>query len=275
MPRLPSLHAALSILFATASIPTVVATEVSPMQPVPLTTSSARPFIAEETEMSRVLAEAGPGTVVVFDIDNTLITPFGHLGSDEWYDFLYERGVAGGLSKETALQKADDEFNRWQDKIQVRSADPASPGILVKLRERGVPFFALTARSAPIRDITLRQLASLNLSMTQGGFVPGDAAKPGAVGGDVVFKDGVFFVGDGALTKGEALLRILDKSGLRPKRIIFVDDKAKHTVTVDAALTSRGIPHLCLRFARKDDEVKAFRQDMEHAEELTSYALTK
>ena len=261
---LPVFLAASAMLAACAATETPTTPFVVPSAP------SGHPFIVDESEMSRVLAEAGPGTLVVFDIDNTLLAPFGHLGSDEWYDFLYERGVARGLSKEAAAQKADQEFNLWQDKIGVRPVDPASPDVLVSLRKRGIPYFALTARSAPVRDTTLRQLASTKLAMTEGGFAPGDAAKPGAVGHDVVFKDGVFFVGDGALTKGEALLRILDKSGLNPKRIVFVDDKAKHTRTVDESLTARGIPPLCLRFSRKDGEVKAFRQDMEHAEELAT-----
>lgn len=224
--------------------------------------------VVEESAMSRVLAEAGPDSLVVFDIDNTLLTPCGHLGSDEWYDYLCERGVARGLSAAEAGLRADEAFNRWQSPVGVRSVDPLSPAVLAKLRERGIPYFALTARSAGVREITLRQLASLDLGMTRGGFAPGDSAKPGAISPHTAFQGGVFFVGEDGPTKGEALTRILDLSGLKPRRIVFVDDKAKHTRTVDAALSARGVDHVCLRFARKDAEVKAFRKDMANAEEL-------
>jgi hypothetical protein len=255
-----------ALFFGTAFVPVFAAHEA--VVAAPSVSVSPKPsFIEEESEMSRVLAEAGPGTLVVFDIDNTLLTPCGHLGSDEWYDFLCERYEARGLTKEEASLRADEAFNRWQGKVSLRSVDPASPGVVETLRKRGVPYFALTARSAGVRDATIRQLDSLGLAMI-GGFAPGDAAKPGAIGAGVVFESGVFFNGENGLSKGDALVRILGRNGLKPRRIIFVDDKAKHTRSVDAALTARGIDHLCLRFARKDAEVKAFRQDMAHVAEL-------
>lgn len=220
--------------------------------------------------MARVLAESVPGTVVVFDIDNTLLAPVGHLGSDEWYDYLCERGVARGETRATASRKADDAFNRWQTRVKVRPVDSAAPAVIAELHRRGLTVFALTARSAGAREVTLSQLDSLHLDMDNAPFVGKEAAFTEKLGAGTAYKNGVFFIGEGGLTKGEALVRILDTAGLKPVRVVFVDDKPRHTVTVDASLSEHHIPHLCLRFSRKDAEVAAFRQDMAHLAELDS-----
>lgn len=224
--------------------------------------------IVEEASMSRVLREVGPGTLVVFDIDNTLIEPQGHLGSDQWYDYLVESGASRGLDSRAAIEQADRAFNVWQDRIEVQSVDPASPQVMADLDKKAIPYFALTARSAGAMAVTERQLTKAGFHLPGGGFHAGSAAKPGKLGSGAAYGRGVFYVGELGLTKGEALARILDLSGIAPKRVVFVDDKAKHTRTVQESMEKRGISCLCLRFNRADGHVRAFRQDMAHASEL-------
>lgn len=226
--------------------------------------------VVEESRMARVLDEIRPGTLVVLDIDNTLLAPDGHLGSDEWYDWLYEQGLRRGLSKHEAADRADAAFNRRQASVTVHAVDPATPAVLAKLRSDGVPFFMLTSRSTGVRDITVRQLAALRVE-AGGAMTDAMAAKAvAALGHGSAWRDGVFFIGEGGLTKGEALLRIFDATGLRPERVVFVDDKSRNTTTVDASLASRGISHVCLRFSHKDAGVAAFRQDMAALDELAT-----
>ncbi len=232
---------------------------------------AAAPFqcgIVEEAGMARVLRESGPGTVVVFDIDNTLLEPRGHSGSDQWYDFLVETHVKCGMSATRAIEEADRAFNAWQDRIEVQCVDPNSPQVLATLRENRIPFFALTARSAGAAALTHRQLEQAGLHLQDGRFTPRRAADAAQLGHGAAYHQGVFFIGELGLTKGQALAKILDLSGHAPKRIVFVDDKAKHTRTVQEAMRQRGIPCLCLRFSRADGHVRAFRQDVEHADAL-------
>ncbi len=218
--------------------------------------------IDEESRMARVLDELTPGTLVVFDIDNTLMSPTGHLGSDEWFSYLEVKYSAEGMPPAAATAKADAAFNRVQPCLAMRPVDPDAPRVLAELRRRGVPHFALTARGAVIREITLAQLRTTDLAMDAGVFVPG-VAGPGTA-----FASGVFFIGEGGVTKGEALTRILAKSGLKPARVIFVDDKSKHTRTVAESMRMLGIPCLALRFSAKDPGVAAFRRDLAHHAEL-------
>lgn len=74
-------------------------------------------------------------------------------------------------------------------------------------------------------------------------------------------------VAEAGLSKGEAPVRIPDSGGLKPKRIIFVDDTAKHPRSVDAMLTARRESPLPA-FRTEGRRGAGFRQDMAHAAEL-------
>lgn len=241
-------------------------------QPLVLTPIRKTVGIVEEADMTRVLRESGPGTLVVFDIDNTLIEPRGHLGSDQWYDYLVEIKLARGADRNTAITQADRAFNVWQDRIEVQAVDASSPRVMKELDRKGIPYFALTARSAEAMAVTKRQLANAGFQLPVGNFRAGQAADAKQLGSGAAYDQGIFYVGELGLTKGEALSRIFDLSGFTPQRVVFVDDKSKHTRTVQEAMQKRGIPCLCLRFSRADGHVRAFRQDMAHSGELLGKA---
>ena len=211
--------------------------------------------ITPENRMTRVTREAHGDTLVVFDIDNTLIEPESQLGSDQWFYHLVDVGMRRGMSSTQSNRWADGTFNDMQSRIRIRSVDPETPEVLARLRRDGIRYFALTARSSGIHETTRRQLEKTGLSMTAGGFNPGAASKPGMIGKGSLYDHGVFYIGETGPSKGEALMRILQLSGCRPERIVFIDDKEKHARSVHESLTRAGIPHLCLRFSKCDAKV--------------------
>lgn len=212
--------------------------------------------VIEEGDMRRVLRETDDATLVVFDIDNTLIAPEGYEGSDERFDWLYASAIAAGVPKPVALKRADDTFNREQYGVRVHSVDPSTPAVFAELRARRVPFFALTARSTPVRRITVEQLMSVGLGMDE-------LPRAWADSSGIPCQSGVFFNGEGGDTKGESLLKIINASGLKIRRVVFVDDKLRNVKDVDTSLTAAGIRHLCVRFSRKDAEIARFHAEME------------
>jgi len=60
------------------------------------------------------------------------------------------------------------------------------------------------------------------------------------------------------LSKGEALVQFLHQIHFKPRRIVFIDDTAKHTVTVNASLNAEGIENFEFRYGALDAQVDAF-----------------
>jgi FMN phosphatase YigB (HAD superfamily) len=73
------------------------------------------------------------------------------------------------------------------------------------------------------------------------------------------FRSGVLFVGE-TNDKGKLLLELLRRLGLRPSRIVFIDDKVKNVRSVDQALRQAKIPSMVFRYGAADARVKAFNE---------------
>jgi hypothetical protein len=211
--------------------------------------------IRESTSVAPVDALATPGTLVVFDIDNTLIEPTVTLGSDQWFYWYVAELEAGGRSSREAIDLANDVWNRVQPAIAVRPVEAMTPQLIRGIQARGLRVVALTARSHDAAAVTETQLTSAGYSLSTSAFGPGRRV----IGDDptMVYDDGVLYVGEHA-SKGDALLRLLAGEGLSPERVVFVDDKEKHVRTVDAALSSSKIPVIAIRYGAADARVAAF-----------------
>jgi FMN phosphatase YigB (HAD superfamily) len=220
--------------------------------------------IRTSSEMLTVLEQCCPGTLVVFDLDNTLIEPVGQLGSDQWFYHLCDLGKKRGMSESESIAWAMKRFNEEQKRIAVHSVDPTSPAVLAELHRRGLSYFGLTARDIAAAQQTRQQLTAAGFDLSQGFvFNHGEALSPG-----LDYQAGIFYNGETGLSKGAALVKILKASGPLPRRVIFVDDKEKHVQTVDSALRELGIEHLCLRFSRADAKVAALPEALDEARRL-------
>lgn len=83
----------------------------------PLWPQDAAAEIRESLTMAAVDSLATPGTLVVFDIDNTLIEPTVTLGSDQWFYWYVAELEAAGRTARRAVDEANDVWNRVQSAI--------------------------------------------------------------------------------------------------------------------------------------------------------------
>ena len=58
--------------------------------------------------------------------------------------------------------------------------------------------------------------------------------------------------------KGEVLVRFLRKTGLKPKKIVMVDDRRENLVHVEKALKKRKVTFVGFRYGGADEVVKRF-----------------
>ncbi len=210
----------------------------------------ARAEVREIKSMTEIVSEVRPTTLLVFDLDNTLVEPEGNIGSDQWYDYIVMALRRDGLEPEAAEKEANALWTRMLGVVKVKPVEELTPLLLRAQQKRGLKILALTARGPEDAPATFAQLKAIGVDLA-----------PSAV----------IFVGDG--DKGEALLTFLDKIKLRPTRVVFVDDKLRHAKAVDAALTAAGIPCVAFRYGAADEKVRAFKEVMSEASDARSAAL--
>lgn len=226
-----------------------------------LLAAAARADVREIKSMSEIVPDIRPTTLLVFDIDNTLVEPVGNIGSDQWYYYLEKAYLRDGLEPAAAEAKAGETWTKTLAKVKVKPVEDLTPILVRAQQKRGVKILALTARGAEDAAATFAQLKAIGLDLESSAIHKEDLSTE-AKG---FYSRGVFFVGEGP-DKGQTLVAFLDKIGLKPTRVVFADDKPHHARNVDAALTAAGIPCVAFRYGAADEKVRAFKEVMSEAE---------
>jgi hypothetical protein len=213
----------------------------------------AKPIEIQSFEES--YAELKSASVVIFDIDNTILRPIQTLGSDQWYGYRVQTHLDAGLELNQAISKAVREWTSVQMKTQVQLTESNIPEIFAWLRQLGVPVLGLTARPLELIEKSIQQLASVQVrfdnNAIRGGTINVRAPDPAR------FDRGILFVGP-KNNKGSVLRDFLSQIAFSPRKIAFLDDKEKHIVNVEKALEGSGIEYSGFRYGRMDAWVKSF-----------------
>lgn len=222
----------------------------------------ARADVREIKSMAEIVPSLDTSTLLVFDIDNTLVEPVGNIGSDQWYYYLVKAVARDDktLTADQAEEKAGGIWTRELDRIVPKPVEALTPALVREQQKRGLKVMALTARAASDAPATFRQLEKIGVDMTASAVRKDDLATEQKG----LYSRGVFFVGEGP-DKGKTLASFLKKIGLRPKRVVFVDDKPHHVKNMDAAMAAEGIPSVSFRYGATDAKVNAFNEVMGEA----------
>jgi hypothetical protein len=216
--------------------------------------ASSRAEIHEIKSMTEILPYINDQTLLVFDLDNTVIEPVQTLGSDQWFHYL---------NQSYTVDQSVSIWSEVQPVSQMRPVESFTPELILSEQMAGLKVMALTARPATLAQVTENQLLSIGVSFL-GAPVYGDDITDitdmnGQGQGDQgpQYIRGIEFVSP-KLSKGEALVQFLHQIHFKPQRIVFVDDTAKHTVTVNESLTQEGIENFEFRYGALDAQVAAF-----------------
>ncbi|MFQ3220704.1 MAG: hypothetical protein ACI8R9_002896 [Paraglaciecola sp.] len=199
-------------------------------------------------------------TLVVFDIDDTLLTATAFFGSDKWYD--WQRGRALSPKGEVLVTLAEDQVNCLFDtlgiafEIGVNQPTQGDMAQLVSGVENDVVI--LTARSDAYRAATMRELGRNQLDFTAQALTPPEMAYYYAFTHDgrtaeVSYANGVFMVK--GMDKGVMLLDLLQRTGRKYDAVIFVDDKTHNITNMADALKSAAIDFYGFHYTRVDKTV--------------------
>ena len=210
--------------------------------------------IDDLARVAPALAETGQRSLLVLDIDDTLLTSAGFFGSDAWYE--WQKTLSAGDPGKVACLFDVISLNYETGSQQPTQADgPALINAIAGDR------LMLTSRNPLYRGGTLRTLhdAGYTLPAPLAGQAEGrswDFRKaPDAKPVRVVYDQGVFMTT--GQDKGLVLLDLLRRLGLRYDRVVLVDDGEKNITNMQAALRTAGIDYLGLHYTRVDKTVDA------------------
>ncbi len=219
-----------------------------------------------------------PSTIYGFDLDNTVMEPAGILvrnfdpenrfqvGSDQWFTaVLHFVTINGSIFNEKTPIQYTMEFNQIaQFCIRMKPVEPDMIDFINELQEKHIPTIGLTARSYPLKDITLRQLhlqvgAHFDLSCINIRSMIFEPEREEFL--RAMLSDAILFCSDNH--KGPMLCRFIleaidGDSKYIPKRVVCIDDKQRHLVDI-----GRAIDHLNSELAAKAAQEKSLLAEYE------------
>jgi hypothetical protein len=218
------------------------------------------PVLAEVRETANLRdmeREWTSGTLVCFDLDNTLIRAEQMLGSDQWWDDLAAGFVAAGMTEKEATDKAYDIWLPLQKISRFIPVQPDGPSVVRGFQDRGAPVMGLTARPSRYSSLSSVQLASIGIDFRR--RAPRGEPLNLRLKDAAHYENGILFVGEHN-SKGEALKAFLDATGLKPGKIVFADDKKKHVEAMEKVFGRSPVAYVGFRYGGADEWVKRYNR---------------
>jgi len=210
-------------------------------------------IIFEGNKISDVDKYIDKDSIVVIDIDNTIarvVPP----GIEPWITYKTFELKKKGLNHKEAFDLVLCMFMIISKATKLLPIGN-SPAFIQKLQKRNIPTIALTNRSIPIINRTIKRLKKIGIDFSKNSLYHSDmnlelthAAK---------YSHGIIFTGSN--DKGKMLFLFFKKIGYTPpKKIIFINDRMKNVKSVEKATEEHNRKFIGLRINIMDKEKEEF-----------------
>lgn len=218
--------------------------------------STARGMLMETDRFAEILPLVDGATLVLIDLDNTLLEPELMLGSVNWCRYFRKKVESLDLDPGAQEKLVEAYWDFLQQIIPVRAVDPDAIGVIEQIKQEGVLIFGFTARSKREMGHTNRQLEALGVH-----FTPFTA--PIFEGTDSVsaFEQGIVYCGSSSKVEGLiALLNYLCQfdSCCVPETLLFVDDHEHHVLSLEPVATAFNLKYIGVHFTGADERCATF-----------------
>lgn len=214
--------------------------------------------IVETKNFCEIEQYLSDNTILILDIDDTLLIPVQMLGNDAWFCYRLQGYLSAGLAKPLALDKALAEWEAIRHLTKVKIVEEGTQSIIDKLQVKKVTIMGLTTQGLALATRTIHQLNTLGIDLSKTSPSQQDHYFMNQEG--VLFREGILFTSGSP--KGPALLKFFDIIGFSPKRIVFINDKATHLQDVEASAEQKGIDFIGLRYSFSDQRIANFRKEI-------------
>lgn len=220
------------------------------------TWSALGAVLIETKHFSELCQYVTPGTLVLLDIDDTLLIPVQTLGNDAWFQYhLQQLKTECG---EVGFDRALGDWEAVRQLTQVKIVEEGTEKIVAELQKNHVIVMGLTTQGLALATCTVNQLNALNIDLMKTAPSREDHFFINQHG--VLYRKGILFTS--GTPKGPALVKLLDILQFRPEKIVFINDKASHLEDVETSMIALGIEFIGLRYSFGDDRVASFNRDI-------------
>jgi hypothetical protein len=248
----------LAMLRACVASLTLLLAGCASQQPVskPGTAATASDVVATSdlVDVLKILSEPYKGrTLLVLDIDDTLLSSRTFFGSDAWYEW---QKTLSPQSPGYVPCKLDVVAMNYEAGIQIPTQDDAVAAI------NAIPLdkIILTARSPMYRGGTIRELKRAGYELPAplqpafAGAIYEYQADPKQPGVTVSYHQGVFMVA--GQNKGLLLIDLMKHLQVTYDRVVLVDDAEKNITAMRDALASTRIAYRGVQYTRVKEELR-------------------
>lgn len=214
----------------------------------------ARAEIYEAAHFEEILSYIQPTTLVVLDIDDTLLMPAQTLGSDVWLIHRANQHKNHGMPPKEAFDEAIAEWEAIRHLTKVRLVEEGADRIIQKLQEKGVAIMGVTLQALTLAIRTAQQLKSLNIDLSL--TAPTSEDLYFFQGNGILFRKGILFTA--GHPKGKSLHYFFQETEYHPDLIVSIDDRVSHLKNLELMCEEEGIPFIGLRYSYCDKRNASF-----------------
>lgn len=215
--------------------------------------------IFETKHFSEITQHIGSDTLVIFDIDDTLLIPAQTLGCDAWFVTRLNYNKQFIQDFNVAKDKTLAEWQAIRHITDVIIVEEGSDAIIKELQANNIPIIGLTTQELVLCKRTEVQLKSLNIDLSMTAPSKQDHYFVNKNSG-VLYRQGIIFTSGSS--KGEALVKYFEATNYYPKNIVFVDDKKSHLNDVEKNIAGKNIHFTGLRYGYGDERVANYNQQI-------------
>lgn len=210
--------------------------------------SIARSQLTEISRFSEIFSHLNKKTLLLCDLDDTVMESKTFVGSDEWFSTKTKELERSRDSKEEALQIALKQWEHLQSVIPIQLVEGQTARDIRDLQNDDFSVMGLTTRSVRISSFTLKQLKSLNIDFSLSSPIQGEHTFFNPL--EVSHKEGILFTA--GTKKGEALFTLIPHIKDIFNKVVFINDKATHLADVQKTCAEKNVDFVGLRYGYTD-----------------------
>ena len=197
-------------------------------------------------------------SLIILDVDDTLIKPTQSLGSTAWVDWQAERYMKMGFSRVEAFNQFLPHWYALQFLTDVVLVEPSIADTVLELQQTN-RVIALTARGLSMATCTCDQLATVGIDFSHNALGTHDQFLD-LNERSAIYRGGVLC--SSGHPKGLSLFHLCDQAGYTPTHIIAVDDTKRCLDELESESLKRGVPFIGLRYSGADQDKASFSPEI-------------
>ncbi len=217
--------------------------------------SSLSAKIIETQNFKEIKNHITKNTLILLDIDDTLLIPTQMLGCDLWFIDRLNQHIKAGLTKAEALERSLAEWEAIRHLTKMDIVEEGTEGIVQAMQEEEYTIMGLTTQGLALATRTSLQLKEKGIDLSKTAPSKKDVCLSVGEHG-VLYRSGILFTS--GTNKGRSLFKLLDALQLDPPKIVFINDKETHLKEIERVAEALGVEFIGLRYAYSDAKKAAY-----------------